>query len=150
MSQSALLKHTEFELDGNLGELGRLVEYVDQFCLAADLDGEAPFELNLVLEELFTNAVRHGGCEGMKNAVQVHFGLLENGGVAVEYRDRGTPFDPTSVAEPDLAAPLSQRQPGGLGIHLLRQTMRDLRYQRAGDWNRLTMRREGKQEAKSI
>jgi serine/threonine-protein kinase RsbW len=150
MSQSAVLKHVEFELDGKLSELGRLVEQVDQFCLAAGLEGDAAFELNLVLEELFTNTVRHGGCEGMKNAVEVRFRLLEGGGVAVEYSDRGTPFDPTSVAEPELAAPLAERQPGGLGIHLVRQTMRELQYVRAGEWNRLTMRREGRQEAKPI
>ena len=150
MSQSALLKHAEFELDGKLSELGRLVEQVDQFCLAAGLESAAAFELNLVLEELFINAVRHGGCEGMKSAVEVRFRLLEGGAVAVEYGDRGVPFDPTAMAEPDLAAPLAERRPGGLGIHLVRQTMRDLQYVRAGEWNRLTMRREGKHEAKSI
>jgi anti-sigma regulatory factor (Ser/Thr protein kinase) len=150
VAQSAILSHTEFELDGNLGELGRLVEHVDQFCQAEGLDGDAAFELNLVLEELFTNAVRHGGCKGMRHAVHGHLRLLENGGVAVEFRDRGVPFDPTSVAEPDLAAPLSERRPGGLGIHLVRQIMRDLEYRRAGEWNRLTMRREGRHEAKSI
>jgi len=150
MSQSAILDHTHFELDGNLGELGRLVGHVDQFCRAANLDGDAGFELNLVLEELFVNAVRHGGCAGLKSAVQVRLTLLDCGGVGVEFQDRGAPFDPTSVAEPDLAAPLSRRNPGGLGIHLVRQTMRDVQYQRAGGWNRLTMWRKGKHEAKSI
>ena len=114
------------------------------------MDAEAPFELNLVLEELFTNAVRHGGCEGMKNAVAVLLRPLDDGGLAVEFRDRGRPFDPTSAAQPDIAAPLAERVPGGLGIHLVRQIMRDLEYRRAGEWNRLSMRREGKHEAKSI
>jgi anti-sigma regulatory factor (Ser/Thr protein kinase) len=68
----------------------------------------------------------------------------------VEFHDRGVPFDPTSVAEPDLAVPLAERQVGGLGIHLVRQTMRDLEYRRDGEWNQLTMRREGRHEAKSI
>lgn len=148
VAQSAILNETEFELDGSLRELGRMVERVDRFCQEAALDHDAGFELNLVLEELFTNAVKHGGCEGMKNAVQVRLGLLENGGVTVEFRDHGAPFDPTSAAAPNVTSPLSERQPGGLGIHLVRQTMHDLQYQRAGEWNRLTMRREGKQEAK--
>jgi serine/threonine-protein kinase RsbW len=148
--QSAILSDTDFELDGNLRELGRLVEHIDQFCQAAGLDGDAAFELNLVLEELFTNAVRHGGCEGMKNAVEVRLSLLEDGGVAVAFRDRGAPFDPTCAAPPDVTAPLSERQPGGLGIHLVRQTMRNLEYRRAGEWNQLTMRREGRHGRKSI
>ncbi len=150
MAQSASLNHTSFELDGNLGELGRLVQQVDRFCLSAGLDRDAAFELNLVLEELFTNAVRHGGCEGMKPAAYVRLGLLERGGVAVEFRDRGAPFDPTSAAEPDVTAPLSERRPGGLGIHLVRQMMHDLEYCRSGGWNRLAMRREAKHKGESI
>ena len=144
MTKSAVLSDTDFELDGDLGELGLLVEQVNRFCRAAGLDDEAAFELNLVLEELFTNTVRHGGCSGVRHAVWVQLKLLEHGGVAVDYRDCGVPFDPTSAAVPELAGPLSERQPGGLGIHLVRQIMGDLRYQRAGSWNRLTMRREGK------
>jgi anti-sigma regulatory factor (Ser/Thr protein kinase) len=122
--------------------------HVDQFCQTQGMDTEATFDLILVLEELFTNAVRHGGCEGMKSAVHVRLRLLEDRGVAVEYRDRGAPFDPTSAPEPDLKAPLSERQHGGLGIHLVRQTMRDLEYRRTGEWNQLTMRREARQEAR--
>jgi len=150
VAQSADLSHTDFELDGNLRELGHLVEQVEQFCRAAGLDGEAAFELNLVLEELFTNAVRHGGCKGMKRAAAVRLDALERGGVALEFRDRGAPFDPTVAPPPDLAAPLAERHAGGLGIHLVRQTMRDIEYRRTGEWNRLTMRREGKHEGRTI
>lgn len=150
MAQSAILSDTAFELDGELRELQRLVEHVDHFCRAEGLDSEASFELNLVLEELFTNAVRHGGCAGMKNAVAVRLEAGENGAVAVEFRDHGRPFDPTSAAAPDLLAPLEERAPGGLGIHLVRQFMRDLEYQRAAGENRLTMRRQGRHEAKSL
>ena len=115
MAQSAILSDTAFELDGYLSELGRLVEQVDRFCQAEDLDGDAAFELNLVLEELFTNVVRHGGCEGMKNAVAVRLQTVDEGEVSVVFRDRGTPFDPTSAAPPDIAASLAEREPGRTG-----------------------------------
>jgi anti-sigma regulatory factor (Ser/Thr protein kinase) len=96
-------------------------------------------DLNLALEELFTNAVRHGGCEGMEEAVEVRLRAALDG-VRVEFRDRGRPFDPAMVPAPDLRAPLETRRAGGLGIHLVRAIMRDIRYQRAGEWNRITMR----------
>jgi anti-sigma regulatory factor (Ser/Thr protein kinase) len=53
----------------------------------------------------------------------------------VEFRDRGRPFDPTAAPAPDLGVI------GGLGIHLVRGIMDDLEYQRAGEWNLITMRR---------
>jgi serine/threonine-protein kinase RsbW len=150
MQQSAVLSDTAFELDGDLEELERLMELVDHFCRTEGMDGEAAFELTLVLEELFTNAVRHGGCEGMKGAVAVRLRHAGEGQVGVEYRDRGRPFDPMTAPPPDLHTPLEDRKPGGLGIHLVKQIMHDLQYQRTGEWNRITMRREPRQEAKSI
>jgi serine/threonine-protein kinase RsbW len=150
MSQSASLSDTAFELDGDLQELGRLMELVGDFCQAEGMDGDAAFELTLVLEELFTNAVRHGGCEGMKSAVAITLRHMGEGEVSVDYRDRGRPFDPMTAPPPDLHTPLEDRKSGGLGIHLVKQIMHDLQYQRSGEWNRITMRRDPRQEAKSI
>jgi serine/threonine-protein kinase RsbW len=90
--------------------------------------------LNLALEELFTNAVQHGGCEGMERAVKIRLEAAGDG-VQVEYCDRGTPFDPANAPAPDVS------RIGGLGVHLVRNIMRDFKYQRAGEWNRITMRR---------
>ena len=87
------------------------------------------FDLNLVLEELFTNSVRHGGCRGREGVVHVRLSMLPNG-VGLEYADQGTSFDPATVPPPDLQSPLEERRSGGLGIHLMRQIMRDFEYRR--------------------
>ncbi len=115
-------------------ELARLAEELERFCRASSLDTEIQYDLNLALEELFINALRHGGCEGMEQAVKIR---LESGTdeVRVEFCDRGQPFDPATAPPPD------PNRIGGLGIHLVRNIMQDFQYQRAGDWNRITMRR---------
>jgi serine/threonine-protein kinase RsbW len=101
--------------------------------------------VNLALEELFVNTLRHGGCEGMETAAQIRLQLDEDS-VLVEFSDRGRPFDPTAVPPPNLAAPPEERQKGGLGIHFVRYCMRDLTYHREGEWNRLSMRRPLRKE----
>ena len=100
--------------------------------------GEVEFDLNLVLEELFTNTVNHGGCRGVEHAAEVALHRYPDG-VELVYSDRGTPFDPTSAPAPDITAPLEDRPIGGLGVHLIRQIMRDFEYQRLNGWNRLRM-----------
>jgi serine/threonine-protein kinase RsbW len=132
-------------LDGKLSELPRLAAETARFCREHALGDEVEFHLNLVLEELFANAIRHGGCEGMRDAARVQLEMLASG-VAIEFADRGAPFDPTAAPAPDLHAPLETRQIGGLGIHLVRQIVRDLRYERVDGWNRLTMRRPSEEE----
>jgi anti-sigma regulatory factor (Ser/Thr protein kinase) len=61
--------------------------------------------------------------------------------VQLEYTDRGIPFNPLEAPEANVQVPLEERQPGGLGIHLIRQIMSDLRYQRSDGENQLTMAR---------
>ena len=130
-------------MNGELKELGRLTARVAHFCAANSLDGEGEFQLNLVLEELFVNAVRHGGCEGVPDSVCVSL-RAESDGVTVEFRDRGRPFDPAAVGAANLHATLQERSGGGLGLHLVREIMRDLRYQRDGEWNRTDMKYRAK------
>ena len=124
----------EFLLDGNLDELGRLAGEAERFCHDHSLGAEVQFDIDLALEELFINAVSHGGCEGMEKAVKVRLEAAADE-VRVEFRDRGVAFDPTTAPPPDLS------RIGGLGIHLVRGLMHDFLYQRDGDWNRITMRR---------
>ena len=127
-------------LNGDLGELARLTGWVEEFCRNHGIAADVEFDLNLALEELFTNALRHGGCEGMKDVVEVRLANQPDG-VRVWFRDRGPAFDPLAPPAPDLEVPLERRPVGGLGLHLVRSVMRDLTYERAGDWNCVGMRR---------
>ena len=135
----AILSQADLSLNGSLGELQRLTAAVAEFCAASGLRDDAEFQLNLVLEELFVNAVRHGGCEGLIDAACVRLRRVP-GGVAVEFRDRGLPFDPSGAPSVDIHAPLAARQDGGLGIHLVREIMRDIDYVRDAGWNVTRMR----------
>lgn len=136
----AILSEAEFALDGSIRELESLAAELARFCRENGLGSDLEFELNLVLEELFTNAVRHGGCEGMDQAAQIRL-QSDPDGVSIEFADRGAAFDPLQAPPPDLEVDLAQRSVGGLGIHLVRQIMQELEYRRADGWNRLTMRR---------
>jgi len=137
-----ILYEADFLLNGNLGELERLAAEVGRFCAAHSLSEEVEFDLNLALEELFVNSVRHGGCEGLANSTRVRIGC-EAGVVRVQFHDRGRPFDLTRASEPDTMAPLALRPAGGFGIHLVRHLMRDIEYRRAGEWNQVTMKCPG-------
>ena len=130
----------EFALDGNVGELERLATQVGDFCQRNGLEGDVEFDLNLVLEELFMNTIRHGGCRDQAGAARIVL-RMAGGAVELEYRDRGIPFNPLDAPPARTDAPLEERNPGGLGIHLVRQIMTDVRYRRSDDENRLTMAR---------
>jgi sigma-B regulation protein RsbU (phosphoserine phosphatase) len=53
--------------------------------------------------------------------------------------DTGVPFDPTKKDEEDTTLSAEERPIGGLGIHLVRQLMDEVHYERQGDKNILTL-----------
>jgi phosphoserine phosphatase len=82
--------------------------------------------IDLAVEELFTNMVKYGGGSA---AVQVELVAIE-GGVEVTLIDRDVePFDVTRSPDVDIHAPIENRRPGGLGLHLVRRMMDSVEYE---------------------
>ncbi|BBK40748.1 hypothetical protein STVA_07680 [Allostella vacuolata] len=92
-------------------------------------------ELRLCLDELLVNVVNHG-MPGPQAVVTVNYRLGPNG-VWAEIVDPGPPFDPLSLPDPDVDAPLDDRVPGGLGIYFVRRLMDEVVYERRDAFNRL-------------
>jgi serine/threonine-protein kinase RsbW len=78
------------------------------------------------VDEAAGNIIVHGyaGKPGMI-AVEV---MREGDSLVVRLLDQAPQFDPTTVPPPDLIMPLEKRHPGGLGIHLIREYMDQVRY----------------------
>jgi serine/threonine-protein kinase RsbW len=77
----------------------------------------------LVLEELFTNIVKYGRGEG-DVTVALH---AIDGGVEVTLTDPDAEFfDLARAPAVDTDAPIEQRRPGGLGLHLIRRLVDSL------------------------
>jgi len=90
----------------------------------------------MALDEVLSNIVRHGRPQA--GPIELAFSI-DGGVLAVELTDSAGPFNPLDVAAPDTTAPLEARQPGGLGIALVRAVMDDVRYERRDGCNVLTL-----------
>jgi anti-sigma regulatory factor (Ser/Thr protein kinase) len=131
---------SSISLVNDVGELPRLVQFLSDYCAQHSLLDQFSMELNLVAEETFVNIVMHGYTDQLRH--EIRFDLSFDGGsFAVTVEDDGIPFDPLAAPEFDPTTPLEQRGTGGLGIHLMRNLMDELQYERSGGLNRLTMRK---------
>jgi anti-sigma regulatory factor (Ser/Thr protein kinase) len=84
------------------------------------------FCVNLVVEELFTNMVRHHreGSRDIALRIQRDGDRLQLSLTDFDVDD----FDITRVPEVDTTLPLEERRPGGLGLHLVRRMTDTLSY----------------------
>lgn len=128
-------------LNAEIGELERLVRWLDEFCERCRIADEAHYHLNIVVEELVLNAIKHGRCSPPEGAIEVGLRLSGNE-LIITIVDSGIPFDPFKFPAPDLTGGLADRPIGGLGIHLVRSLMNSVEYKREGGENRLSLRKD--------
>jgi anti-sigma regulatory factor (Ser/Thr protein kinase) len=119
-------------------ELARLALEVERFLARHPALQPAGYALQLALEELVSNVIRHADAAGTPLASDVTL-RLEPDGVRVQLEDDGPAFDPLAVPAPDTDAPIDERAVGGLGIHLVRNIVTDLRYARRAGRNCLSL-----------
>jgi serine/threonine-protein kinase RsbW len=104
------------------------------------LDRRVLPSVDLAVEELFTNMVKYST---MSNAA-VRIAMVGiDGGVEVTLTDYDVePFDVTLAPDADTALPIEQRNPGGLGLHLLRRLADSVEYEysRESRQSRVTLR----------
>ena len=101
-----------------IGSLEEVFNHLDAFYAAEAIETGPAMSLSLVVEELFTNLVKYNTAS--RNPILVRLGR-ENGRVRIELVDHDVDrFDPATLPEVDVNAPMSERTPGGLGLHLVR------------------------------
>jgi serine/threonine-protein kinase RsbW len=106
--------------------LGEVFEFLETFVDGQEVDEKTAFCINLVVEELFTNMVRHN--EGGGDRITVSIERQDNH-LHLELVDTDVePFDPDSAEVPPVDAGIGERRPGGLGIYLVRSMVDDLNY----------------------
>lgn len=129
---------TAIDVRNDLSELERLSDFLTAFWSANRLQDDLLLDVNLALEEGFTNVLMHGFPDPGEHNIHVEL-AFENGSVCLTVEDGGIPFNPLGAPEVDVTAPLSERNIGGLGIYMVRKLMDRVEYAREADRNRLRM-----------
>lgn len=106
--------------------LAAIYEFAEEILAANEIAEAARFPVHLAMEELFTNMVKYGPDTDGDIGVDV---VVEGGVVTVTLtEDDVDEFDVTRPSGADTTAPLAERTPGGLGLHLLHNIVDKLEY----------------------
>jgi len=95
-------------------------------------------KLKLIFDELLNNVISYAYRDDAEHDIETRVELTGKR-LTVTISDDGVPFNPLSLATPDTNLSLEEREIGGLGIHLVRNLVDDVSYQRRIDKNVMTM-----------
>jgi anti-anti-sigma factor len=98
--------------------------------------------LNMALDDLLNNVVQYAfPNDPTEHHIEVE-GEVRDAWVILTIMDDGIPFNPLTVAPPDLSVLLHEREIGGLGIHLVRSMFDEVTYHRNVGHNVLTVKKK--------
>lgn len=122
-------------IPATLESLALVQDFVGSRGASLGLGAELAARLELVVEELVVNVGSYAYPQGGGD-MEVDCLLTPDAArFCLILRDWGVAFDPLGREAPDLDAGLDEREPGGLGIFLVRELADECTYRRHGDMN---------------
>ncbi len=115
-------------------------EFVERCLKGCGTSSKTLSQLKLIVEEIFINissyAYHPPGSGEVQISCEVEKDVMK---VVIVFEDDGPEFDPLEAEEPDTTVDIRDREPGGLGIFLVKRCVDGISYRRDGGRNILTI-----------
>ncbi len=110
----------ELTVEAAAENLPEVLRFIEERIAAAEPSAKTEMQLSVAAEEIFINIADYAYKPGRgKATLRVETG--EDGTAMLTFIDCGTPYDPLKRPDPDNSLPLSEREPGGLGVFMTKK-----------------------------
>lgn len=133
------MKTKKITIKNNITELDRINEKISGLTADWNLPSSIAFNINLVIEEIFSNIVFYGYADNAEHTINITFST-NPGQVKIKIEDDAQEFNPLILPLTNCScSTVNNAQIGGLGIHIVKSLMDDLNYSRVNNKNILVM-----------
>ena len=131
----------ELTINATLENIPEVTAFVDEQLEALDCPMKAQMQIDIAIDELFSNIARYAYNPDVGPAT-VRVEVQENPmAVVITFIDKGVPYDPLSGKDPDITLSAEERDIGGLGIYMVKKSMDSVEYKYVDGQNMLTIRK---------
>jgi anti-sigma regulatory factor (Ser/Thr protein kinase) len=127
-------------------EIAAVNEKFEAFAKEFGIPATIAMKFNVIFEELLNSIVTYAYSDDDEHDIEVRMGLAGKR-LTVIIIDDGVPFNPPGAEAPDTDVSLEEREIGGLGIHLVRNLIDDVTYNRRIGKNVMTLMKHLEQES---
>lgn len=133
------VREEELTLRSQIAELSRVPPWIEGLASETPIPEQTQFAMNLCLEEILSNIIRHGYGNRPDGSIRVRYAPLPGESWRLVVEDEAPHFNPLGAKEMPGPATLAETQVGGLGLRLVRNFAKNLSYEPTDRGNRLTM-----------
>ncbi|MCM1283419.1 MAG: ATP-binding protein [Muribaculaceae bacterium] len=132
----------EMTVDATLESIPLITDFVDGQLEQLECPAKAQAQIDIAIDELFSNIVHYAYHPGTGPATVRVEVLEEPLSVVITFIDQGVPYDPLAKADPDVTLSAEEREPGGLGIYIVKKNMSEITYEYKDGKNILRIRKD--------
>jgi anti-sigma regulatory factor (Ser/Thr protein kinase) len=132
-------RQAAFSIPADIHAIPELIAHIRRFGAECALTDDQLFRIELSLDELINNVIDHGYPGRAPGWVSVRLRCLD-AAIEIVLDDDADLYDPFAIETPDLDAGIEERPLGGLGVHLVRSLMSEVRYQVVNGHNSIQLR----------
>jgi len=107
---------------GNYRNLEAISNFVLEYAEKTQFSPNAIYAIQTAVDEACANIIDHAYGGENKGEIEIQITQIKNG-MRITLWDKGEPFDPDEIPEPDITSPLEIRKERGLGIYFMRKLM---------------------------
>lgn len=124
----------KLKLAPSLESMEQVTDFVEQELEAVGVSMKVIAQINIAVDEIFSNIARYSGANDATVGVSV-----EDERITLRFADNGRPYDPTGKPDPDTTLSAEDRNIGGLGIFMVKKSMDTVVYEYHDGLNILTL-----------
>jgi len=132
----------ELDIEAVVDNLPDVLAFVDEQLENTDCSMKIQMQIDMAVEEIFVNIAQYAYDPETGPATLRVEVKPDGSAVIITFIDHGVPYDPLAKTDPDITLSAEEREVGGLGIFLVKQSMDDIKYEYIGGRNILTIIKE--------
>jgi sigma-B regulation protein RsbU (phosphoserine phosphatase) len=121
-----------------LSEIENVNASFEKFARDHNLPAVIGQKMGIAFDDLLNNVISYGFRDNGDHEVDIKAELVGSR-LTITISDDGVPFNPLGIQTPDTGLSVDERELGGLGIHLVRNLVDDISYQRRINRNVLSV-----------